>query len=129
MSSGSFVCLQVLILSQSADGGVCFQIALVGQEPVLYARSVRENIAYGLDVVDDEDVQRVARMANAHSFVSEAKDGYETQVGEKGVQMSGKSFYSFYYCSVFNRERFRRSETAHRYSPSTDSPTGRSIAR
>uniref|UniRef100_A0A914WAM2 ABC-type antigen peptide transporter n=1 Tax=Plectus sambesii TaxID=2011161 RepID=A0A914WAM2_9BILA len=65
------------------------KIALVGQEPVLYARSVRENIAYALDAVDDEDVKRVATMANAHTFVTETKDGYETQVGEKGVQMSG----------------------------------------
>lgn len=87
----SFVWLIALTPLQSVDRRLLrFQIALVGQEPVLYARSVRDNIAYGLDTFDDEDVKRVAVMANAHTFVTEAKEGYDTQVGEKGVQMSGK---------------------------------------
>ncbi|XP_052800961.1 ABC-type oligopeptide transporter ABCB9-like isoform X1 [Mya arenaria] len=67
------------------------QISLVGQEPVLYARTIEENIRYGL--ADHEwtmsSVQEAAEMANAHKFISELKDGYNTQAGEKGVQMSG----------------------------------------
>ncbi|KHN76663.1 ATP-binding cassette sub-family B member 9 [Toxocara canis] len=65
------------------------KVALVGQEPVLYARSVRENIAYGIDNITDEEIQRAAILSNAHTFIMETTDGYETDVGEKGSQMSG----------------------------------------
>jgi|UniRef100_A0AC35EXM9 ATP-binding cassette subfamily B (MDR/TAP) protein 9 len=65
------------------------KIALVGQEPVLYARSVRENIAYGLDYVSEDAIMRSAQLANAHNFIMETTDKYETDVGEKGSQMSG----------------------------------------
>uniref|UniRef100_A0A914Z7E4 ABC transporter domain-containing protein n=1 Tax=Panagrolaimus superbus TaxID=310955 RepID=A0A914Z7E4_9BILA len=65
------------------------KIALVGQEPVLYARSVRENIAYGLDYVSEDAIMRSAQHANAHNFIMETTDKYETDVGEKGSQMSG----------------------------------------
>uniref|UniRef100_A0A1I8AD46 ABC-type antigen peptide transporter n=1 Tax=Steinernema glaseri TaxID=37863 RepID=A0A1I8AD46_9BILA len=65
------------------------KIALVGQEPVLYARSVRENIKYGLDEVSDEAIQKAAKLANAHQFITDTTDGYDTDVGEKGSQMSG----------------------------------------
>lgn len=57
----------------------------------MYARSIEENIRYGLN--DDEWttalVEEAADMANAHKFITELKDGYNTQTGEKGVQMSG----------------------------------------
>ncbi len=66
------------------------QIALVGQEPVLYARSVRENISYGLDAVTDAQVEHAARLANAHDFITEMKKKYDTETGEKGAQLSGK---------------------------------------
>ena len=69
--------------------GIQFQISLVGQEPVLYARSIKENIAYGLDNWDDTMVRRAAEMANAHQFITEMKDGYDTDTGEKGLQLSG----------------------------------------
>ncbi|VDK43399.1 unnamed protein product [Anisakis simplex] len=65
------------------------KVALVGQEPVLYGRSVRENIAYGIDQISDEKIQNAAELANAHSFILTTTDGYETNVGEKGSQMSG----------------------------------------
>lgn len=67
------------------------QVSLVGQEPVLYARSIQENISYGLhkDEWTRELVIAAAEMANAHTFITELKEGYETQTGEKGVQMSG----------------------------------------
>ncbi len=63
---------------------------MVGQEPVLYARSVRENIAYGLrGIISEEAVERSALHANAHHFIMDTQHGYETDVGEKGSQMSG----------------------------------------
>lgn len=70
-----------------------FQVALVGQEPVLYARSVTENIRYGC-TADVDNVQHAAKMANAHDFVMDTKEGYETNVGEKGSQMSGNNKHS-----------------------------------
>ena len=66
---------------------------MVGQEPVLYARSLSENIAYGLleSEWSQDDVQEAAKLANAHMFVCEMKDKYKTQTGEKGAQLSGKN--------------------------------------
>jgi ABC-type multidrug transport system fused ATPase/permease subunit len=68
---------------------------LVGQEPVLYARTIEENIRYGLNENDwsDQKIEEAAEMANAHNFITQLKDGYKTQTGEKGVQMSGKLFF------------------------------------
>ncbi|XP_078599928.1 ABC-type oligopeptide transporter ABCB9-like isoform X2 [Branchiostoma floridae x Branchiostoma japonicum] len=64
-------------------------VALVGQEPVLFARSIKDNISYALDNCSLEEVQRVARQANAHQFITELPEGYETETGEKGMQLSG----------------------------------------
>lgn len=65
------------------------KIALVGQEPILFARSISENIAYGLNDCTTTDIIESAKMANAHNFIVNTLDQYETNVGEKGVQMSG----------------------------------------
>ncbi|XP_038137906.1 ATP-binding cassette sub-family B member 9 [Cyprinodon tularosa] len=65
------------------------KIALVGQEPVLFARTVRENITYGLSDVSMEAVVQAATKANAHDFISSLPRGYEMSVGEKGMQLSG----------------------------------------
>ncbi|KAK3084563.1 hypothetical protein FSP39_015479 [Pinctada imbricata] len=67
------------------------KISMVGQEPVLYARSVADNIRYGMSdgAADDSRVEHVAKMANAHLFVTEMKDKYKTECGEKGTQLSG----------------------------------------
>uniref|UniRef100_A0A1I7UJF4 ABC transmembrane type-1 domain-containing protein n=1 Tax=Caenorhabditis tropicalis TaxID=1561998 RepID=A0A1I7UJF4_9PELO len=64
------------------------KIALVGQEPVLFARSVMENVRYGVEVADT-DIIRSCEMANAHGFIMQTTLKYETNVGEKGTQMSG----------------------------------------
>ncbi|KAG7222161.1 hypothetical protein INR49_016733 [Caranx melampygus] len=65
------------------------KVALVGQEPVLFARTVEENITYGLSDVPMEAVVQAATKANAHDFISTLPKGYETSVGEKGTQLSG----------------------------------------
>ncbi|VDO87295.1 unnamed protein product [Heligmosomoides polygyrus] len=64
------------------------KIALVGQEPVLFARSVTENIRYGVDLLPTI-IRSTAEMANAHGFIMQTTMKYETNVGEKGSQMSG----------------------------------------
>ncbi|KAL9673102.1 hypothetical protein QQ045_029355 [Rhodiola kirilowii] len=66
------------------------KIGLVQQEPVLFATTIFENIAYGKeDEVTEAEVIEAARAANVHGFVSALPNGYQTQVGERGVQLSG----------------------------------------
>uniref|UniRef100_A0A8C5VK08 ABC-type oligopeptide transporter ABCB9 n=1 Tax=Microcebus murinus TaxID=30608 RepID=A0A8C5VK08_MICMU len=64
-------------------------ISLVSQEPVLFARSITDNISYGLPAVPFELVVEAAQKANAHGFIMELQDGYSTETGEKGAQLSG----------------------------------------
>ncbi|XP_024413752.2 antigen peptide transporter 1 [Desmodus rotundus] len=66
------------------------QVAAVGQEPVLFGRSFRENITYGLiQKPTMEEVTAAATESRAHSFISELPQGYNTEVGEAGSQLSG----------------------------------------
>jgi ATP-binding cassette subfamily B protein len=64
-------------------------IAYVPQEPLLFHRSLIENIRYGRPEASDEEVVAVAKMAHAHEFIQKLSDGYETLVGERGVKLSG----------------------------------------
>ncbi|MBL8122135.1 ABC transporter ATP-binding protein, partial [Candidatus Saccharibacteria bacterium] len=64
-------------------------IAFVPQEPMLFHRSIRENIGYGDIDASHADIQRVAEMAHAHEFISTLPQGYDTLVGERGVKLSG----------------------------------------
>ena len=65
------------------------QMAIVSQETVLFNASIRANIAYGRPDVAPATVERAARMAQAHDFISALPSGYETHVGERGVFLSG----------------------------------------
>ncbi len=65
-------------------------IGIVEQEPFLFSRSIRENIAYGVGrVVTDEEVQEAARAAAVHDVIVSFPEGYDTVVGERGVTLSG----------------------------------------
>ena len=64
-------------------------IGVVSQEPILFATTIAENIRYGREDVGDEEMIAAAEAANAHSFISELPDGYNTLVGEMGTQLSG----------------------------------------
>lgn len=64
-------------------------IAYVPQEPMLFHRSISENIRYGEKDADKRTVVAIAKMANAHEFINTLPDGYETLVGERGVKLSG----------------------------------------
>ncbi|XP_058866652.1 antigen peptide transporter 2-like [Acipenser ruthenus] len=65
------------------------KIALVGQEPVLFAGSIKDNIGYGLPECSLERAQEAARRANAHGFVTSLERGYNTDAGERGGQLAG----------------------------------------
>ena len=67
------------------------KLGLVSQEPVLFNRSIKENIEYGSNEreVSMEEVVAAARIANIHQFVSALPEGYDTLVGNKGSQLSG----------------------------------------
>jgi ATP-binding cassette subfamily B protein len=64
-------------------------IALVSQDPLLFHRSLAENIAYGHPNASRKEIEHVARLAHAHEFIAKLPHGYETLVGERGVKLSG----------------------------------------
>lgn len=64
-------------------------IGVVGQEPVLFATSIAENIRYGREDASRQEIEAAAREANAHEFISRLPQGYETVLGEQGTQLSG----------------------------------------
>lgn len=65
------------------------QIAIVPQEVLLFGGSIRENIEYGRAGASQEEVEDAARQANAHDFIAELPDGYDTTVGPRGTKLSG----------------------------------------
>src|SRR5258708_18540070 len=66
------------------------QISTIEQDIFLFSRSISENIAYGLgQKADREGIEQAARDAQAHQFIMGFKEGYETEIGERGVTLSG----------------------------------------
>ncbi len=65
------------------------QIGVVFQEPALFSGTIRENIAYGRPDASDEAVMAAARVANAAGFIERFANGYDTEIGERGVRLSG----------------------------------------
>ncbi|WP_175051152.1 ABC transporter ATP-binding protein [Paraburkholderia sediminicola] len=65
------------------------QIAIVQQEPVLFHRSLAENIAYARPDASRAEIERAAKLASAHGFISALPQGYDTLVGERGIKLSG----------------------------------------
>jgi ATP-binding cassette subfamily B protein len=64
-------------------------VAVVAQDPFLFSASVRENIAFGAPEATDVDVVHAASLAQAHEFIDELPEGYETVIGERGITLSG----------------------------------------
>jgi len=65
------------------------EIGVIPQDPFLFSTTVRENIAFGRPEMTDAEVERVARLAQAHEFVERLPQGYETVIGERGITLSG----------------------------------------
>lgn len=64
-------------------------ISYVPQEPMLFHRSIADNIAYGNRLASQRGIEGVAKMSHAHEFIKDLPDGYDTLVGERGVKLSG----------------------------------------
>jgi len=62
---------------------------VVSQEALLFNATIRDNIAYGREGMSEAEITRAARIANAHEFITEFPEGYETIVGDRGVRLSG----------------------------------------
>ncbi|GEO11775.1 hypothetical protein SAE01_42710 [Segetibacter aerophilus] len=65
------------------------QFSIVLQEPVLFSTTISENIRYGKPGATEKEIIEAAKAANAHDFIIRSKDGYNTMVGERGLQLSG----------------------------------------
>ena len=65
------------------------EIGIVGQEPVLFDCSVRDNIAFGREGATDEEIIAAAKIANAHDFITKLDGGYDYNVGTRGKKVSG----------------------------------------
>jgi len=84
---------QILIdnqdIAQVTQESLRRNISYVPQEPLLFHRSLKENIRYGNQTATDKDIEHVAKLAHAHKFIANLPDGYDTLVGERGVKLSG----------------------------------------
>jgi ABC-type multidrug transport system fused ATPase/permease subunit len=65
------------------------EIGVIAQDPFLFSATVRENIAFGRPDASEEDVERAARLAQAHEFIDALPEGYDTVIGERGITLSG----------------------------------------
>ncbi len=76
-------------ISEVTQESLRASIAFVPQEPVLFHRSLMDNIRYGKQDASDEEVMEAAKKARCHDFITALPEGYETHVGERGVKLSG----------------------------------------
>ncbi|HZD87982.1 MAG TPA: ABC transporter ATP-binding protein [Gaiellaceae bacterium] len=65
------------------------EIGVISQDPFLFSTTVRENIAFGREEMTDAQVERAARLAQAHEFIERLPEGYATVIGERGITLSG----------------------------------------
>jgi subfamily B ATP-binding cassette protein MsbA len=79
-------------------------VGIVPQEPLLFADTIYENIAYGRPEASSEEVMRAARFAHAHEFIQGLGAGYETMVGERGIRLSGGQRQRIAIARIFLKE-------------------------
>jgi ATP-binding cassette subfamily B protein len=77
------------VIARVTQASLRSQIAIVQQDPVLFHRSLAENIGYGRPGASQDAIEHAARLANAHRFIARLPKGYSTLVGERGIKLSG----------------------------------------
>jgi ATP-binding cassette subfamily B protein len=87
--SGGRISIDGVDVASVTQDSLRAQIAIVQQEPVLFHRSLAENIAYGRPGATMREIERAARLAHADAFITRLPRGYQTLVGERGVKLSG----------------------------------------
>ncbi len=87
--SGGSILIDGQDIAEATQQSLRSQIAIVQQEPILFHRSLAENIAYGRPGASMAAIEQAARLANAHEFILRLPKGYGTLVGERGVKLSG----------------------------------------
>ena len=87
--SGGRILIDGQDIAQATQQSLRSQIAIVQQDPILFHRSLAENIAYGRPGASIAAIEQAARLANAHEFILRLPKGYGTLVGERGVKLSG----------------------------------------
>ena len=65
------------------------QMGIVTQEPILFNDTIANNIALGMDIASEDQIENAARIANAHNFILQKEEGYNTSIGERGNKLSG----------------------------------------
>jgi ATP-binding cassette subfamily B protein len=83
------ICIDDVDISQVSQVSLRQQIAYVPQEPLLFHRTVRENIAYGRPDATEAEIRAAAARANALEFIEQLPAGFDTVTGERGVKLSG----------------------------------------
>ncbi|WP_019173148.1 ABC transporter ATP-binding protein [Pseudaminobacter salicylatoxidans] len=87
--SGGRILIDGQDIAQMEQASLRAQIAIVQQEPILFHRSLAENIAYARPGATQAEIERAAQLASAHDFITRLPKGYGTLVGERGVKLSG----------------------------------------
>jgi len=87
--SGGRILIDGQDIAEVQQASLRAQIAIVQQEPILFHRSLAENIAYGRPSATQAEIEEAARQASAHDFIAALPKGYGTLVGERGVKLSG----------------------------------------
>lgn len=88
-TDGGRVCIDGQDIARVTQDSLRTHIAFVPQEPVLFHRTLRENIAYGNPKATEKEVLAAAKKAHAHEFISNLPDEYDSLVGERGIKLSG----------------------------------------
>ncbi|MFY0520045.1 ABC transporter ATP-binding protein [Lysinibacillus sp. UGB7] len=88
VSSGA-ITIDGLDVRNMTQASLRAQIGIVQQDVFLFTGTIRENIAYGRLDASEEDIQEAARKAHLEAFIAELPDGYDTQIGERGLKLSG----------------------------------------
>lgn len=76
-------------IGQATQASLHEQVSLIPQDPSLFHRTLKENIAYGRPSAADEEIRQASRLAHADAFIEAMPEGYESLVGERGVKLSG----------------------------------------